>query len=241
MNLLTIIVFVLVFGSGCAVNTNGLPGLVRIDHAENQHAYRTRLTAWGVHISTHAVDRGISVGYTQRVYIDHPSHLPFGRYNEIQQPLRKCRLVAYEQLRDLLGFSSYDELTEAHKLWVEDSLKSRRRTREGKWTDSIAVGRERFVEDVRAELGICCKERKIAQGEDVYELREAEAVYRCISELENEDIAYIWRPLDFIGIFDCFSISNSTKSSKLGYEVRNVCITPENAYFWEDYLTISDG
>lgn len=128
--------------------------------------------------------------------VEHPSQWPFGGYNEIQQPRRKCRLIAYEQLRELLAFSTYDELTEAHRLWVEDALRSGRRSRESKWTDSIAVGSRGFVDDIRARLGIRCKGRKIAEGEDGCELREPESVYEPILGLENEAIAsknaYFW-------------------------------------------------
>ena len=128
--------------------------------------------------------------------VEHPSQWPFGGYNEIQQPRRKCRLIAYEQLKELLGFSAYDELAAAHRLWVEDALRSGGCSRQSKWTDSIAVGSRGFVENVRAKLGIWCKGRRIAEGEDGFELREPEAGYNSLSGLENEAIglenAYSW-------------------------------------------------
>ena len=47
--------------------------------------------------------------------VDHPSEWPFCGYNEIQEPKRKNILVDYQRLQELLGFDSYDELTNYHK------------------------------------------------------------------------------------------------------------------------------
>jgi hypothetical protein len=41
---------------------------------------------------------------------EHPSAWPFSGYNEIQEPRRKCKLIAYDQLRNLLGFGTYDQV-----------------------------------------------------------------------------------------------------------------------------------
>lgn len=128
--------------------------------------------------------------------VEHPSEWLFGGYNEIQQPRRKCRIIAYDQLKDLLGFSAYEDLKVAHRLWVEEALRCGPRSRDMKWTGSIAVGSRGFVEDVRARLGIRSKGRRIADGEDGSELREPETDYNLFSGLENEDIgvenAYCW-------------------------------------------------
>ena len=128
--------------------------------------------------------------------VEHPSQWPFGGYNEIQQPRRKCRLIAYEKLPNLLGFSTYDGLREAHRQWVEEALANGRCTREGKWSESIAVGNQEFVEVVRAKLGIRSKGRKIERGENGFELHEPITAYVSHFELENEDIdlenSYFW-------------------------------------------------
>jgi putative transposase len=128
--------------------------------------------------------------------VEHPSQWPYGGYNEIQKPHRKCRLIAHEQPRELLGFSGQDEMTAAHRLWVEEALRRGRGSRESKWTDSIAVGSRSFVENVKGKLGIRCKGRKIAEGKDGCELREPEAAYMPFWGPQNEAIAtenaYFW-------------------------------------------------
>ena len=40
--------------------------------------------------------------------VDHPSEWEFSGYNEIQTPRRKCALIAYDRLRALSDFSTYE-------------------------------------------------------------------------------------------------------------------------------------
>ena len=47
--------------------------------------------------------------------VRHPSEWHFSGYNEIQAPRRKCKLIVYEKLRDLLGFETYDQLRAGHR------------------------------------------------------------------------------------------------------------------------------
>ncbi len=109
--------------------------------------------------------------------VEHPSEWPFSGYNEIQEPRRKCKLIAYDQLRDLLGFETYDQLRDAHKSWLDEALKNGERVREARWSESIAIGREEFVERTKEELGIRARGRKIREMEGQFELRELEAPY----------------------------------------------------------------
>lgn len=55
--------------------------------------------------------------------VNHPSEWEAGGYNEIQNPRRKCALIAYDRLRSLLGFSTYEDLVAAHGQWVEELLR----------------------------------------------------------------------------------------------------------------------
>jgi putative transposase len=54
------------------------------------------------------------VGRTSQEYnmvrasvVSHPSEWKFGGYNEIQQPRRKCAIIAFGKLAELSGFSNY--------------------------------------------------------------------------------------------------------------------------------------
>jgi putative transposase len=50
-------------------------------------------------------------------------------------------------------------------------------TRQTHWSESIAVGSERFVEGVKEKLGMTATHREVVQAEDSYVLRESVADY----------------------------------------------------------------
>ncbi len=128
--------------------------------------------------------------------VNHPAEWGEAGYNEIQNPRRKCALIAYDRLRLLLGFSTYDELVAAHAEWVGRSLKKGDRHRESKWTESIAVGSREFAESTKRRLGIRAKGRTVSDAGGTSELRESQADYIEDFALENSDMvfhnAYLW-------------------------------------------------
>lgn len=89
--------------------------------------------------------------------IAHPLEWIFSGYREIQKTRRKCVLIAYERLQEIAGFGSYEEFTTAHRNWVEAIFESGVYVREGKWTQSIAIGTQKFVENTKQKLGIRTK------------------------------------------------------------------------------------
>jgi hypothetical protein len=50
-------------------------------------------------------------------------------------------------------------------------------SRDAKWTESIAVGDQEFVQEAKEKLGVQAAGRKIEAKDGVYELREAQASY----------------------------------------------------------------
>ena len=56
-------------------------------------------------------------------------------------------------------------------------LATRNQTRDSKWTESIAVGNESYIEATKQRLGIKAKGRKIIGGNKSYELRELAVPY----------------------------------------------------------------
>ena len=128
--------------------------------------------------------------------VRHPSEWPFGGFHEIQEPRRKCRLIAHRHLLDLLGFATHEQLKEAHGHWIEEILKHGRFLREDKWSSSIGVGSEEFVKKIKKDLGIRAKGRKVVDGTGDFVLREPEVPYVLHSGAENEEIgmdnAIIW-------------------------------------------------
>ena len=56
--------------------------------------------------------------------VNHPSEWKFGGYNEIQNPKQRYSLINRHRLTALLGVRDNDQLSEYHRNWVEEILKS---------------------------------------------------------------------------------------------------------------------
>lgn len=120
--------------------------------------------------------------------VKHPSEWPFGGYQEIQEPRRKCRLIAHDHLLDLLGIATHEQLKVAHAHWIEEMLKQDRLSREDKWSSSIGVGSEEFMQKVRNDLGIRAQGRTVVGEAGDFELRESVTPYIAPFGAEKEDI-----------------------------------------------------
>jgi len=129
--------------------------------------------------------------------VNHPSEWPYGGYQEIQSPRRKCAVVAYETLAEKAGFQSYDSFKKAHREWVNGTLSNGQNSRQSEWTESIAVGSESFASWIQKKLGIRAKGRTIIETMgDGFQLRESEEAYIDDFAPEMERIgaqnAYYW-------------------------------------------------
>jgi putative transposase len=132
--------------------------------------------------------------------VGHPSEWVFSGYSEIQQPRERYTLIDYEGLKELLNFKAMDDLAEAYRGWVEESLRNGDYFRDEKWTESIAVGSELFVTVTKEKLGVKGKGREVIGGDGSYELRESPVPYKAILghgngglRLQNE---YFWNDND---------------------------------------------
>jgi hypothetical protein len=98
--------------------------------------------------------------------VTHPSEWPFSGYNEIQNPRKRYALIDHENLMELLGVGGMVELKASYRVWVEESLAVQGRGRQPRWTESIAVGSEVFVEHTKAALGIKATGREVIGEEE---------------------------------------------------------------------------
>ena len=87
----------------------------------------------------------------------------------------------------MLNFSDYDSLKTVHNKWVETALTEANK-KDRKWTKSIAVGDEQFIENTRERLGDKAKGRGKMESETGFELREDQLVYGEF-DLDNK---YYW-------------------------------------------------
>jgi putative transposase len=129
----------------------------------------------------------------------HPSEWPFSGYNEIQNPQQRYSLIDHESLMDLLDIKSMEELKRSYREWVGEWLARRDRRRQPRWTESIAVGSEAFVEKTKAELGTKGIGREVSGEDGVYELRDRSIPYNANDAnvaVENNSLrpknTYLW-------------------------------------------------
>ena len=97
-------------------------------------------------------------------------------------------LIDHESLTDLFNISSIEELRKTYRGWVEESLGTWGRERQPRWTESIAVGDEGYVGDVKGKLGIRAMGREVIGVNGSYELREPETSYEAVFRPENGDL-----------------------------------------------------
>ena len=101
----------------------------------------------------------------------HPSEWLFSGYNDIQIPRKRYSLIDYEILMELLNIKNMEELKQSYREWVEEELVKEDRGRQPRWTESVAVGSERFVENTKEKLGTRAMGRQIIGRNGSYDLR----------------------------------------------------------------------
>lgn len=160
--------------------------------------WEDRYHATAVETDTHLVQCLIylDMNMVRAGVVEHPSEWSFSWYNEIQAPRQRYALIDYEGLKELLNFGTMDELADAYRGWVDEALSKEERFRDGKWTESVAVGSKLFVTATKEKLGVKGKGREVLGGPGSYELRESPAPYKAILGYENDSLrpqnTYSW-------------------------------------------------
>ena len=129
--------------------------------------------------------------------VAHPSQWAWSGYNEIQNPRRKCVLINNDMLTDHAGFNTFEHFQTEHGKLVNQSLADSENIRENQWSESVAVGSEKFAAETKALLGCQARGRRIHKtGEDDYQLRERVAPYNSLFNGKKDHIApenaYYW-------------------------------------------------
>jgi putative transposase len=104
--------------------------------------------------------------------VKHPKEWLHSGYVEIQQPPARYRVIDLEALSELCCFGDVREFQRAHREWVGAALSGERFARDDRWSESIAVGGEGFVEQMKVALGFKGQHRQVAMADGIYTLRE---------------------------------------------------------------------
>ncbi len=81
----------------------------------------------------------IDVNMVRAGVVQHPGEWVYGGYRGIQNPKQRYTLINRQKLSALLGIKDSDQLTEYHRKWVEEVLKTGSSQRDAKWRQSIAA------------------------------------------------------------------------------------------------------
>jgi hypothetical protein len=109
-------------------------------------------------------------------------------------------LINREKLIACCGLDTEKQLRENHRQWVEEAIHHGSHVRQPRWTESIAVGSEEFVQGVLQKLALRAKGCRVRKDVDHYELREPGAAYDVPFTQENRLLrvgnGYYWNELD---------------------------------------------
>jgi len=120
----------------------------------------------------------INLNMVRAGVVDDPIKWKESGYFEIQNIGKINEIIDYNSLISLLNLKSIDQLKAAQREWVKDAIKRNDLKRDSKWTESIAVGNEAFVEKIKQQLGIKALYRTIENKNEAYVLSDGEIPYK---------------------------------------------------------------
>lgn len=117
-----------------------------------------------------------------------PAEWAHSGYREIQEPPQRYAIIDLEEVSTLCGFRRVADFQEAHRAWVNEAIVTEGKARDTRWSESVAVGSEAFVERVKRELGVRAKAREIAEESGSFVLRGPGQPYTPLFEAENDTL-----------------------------------------------------
>ena len=117
--------------------------------------------------------------------VKHPADWAHGGYREIQAPPKRYAIIDMAVLSELSGCASMAQLQKAHREWVDDALRAGIAARDERWSQSLAVGSQAYLDKIKAALGARATHRQIEEAGGIHALREPAASYTRQFEGKN--------------------------------------------------------
>lgn len=152
----------------------------RVGQEYNQRKSRNG-SFWGDRYHATAVEGGLHLmrclGYmdlnmVRAGIVRHPSEWKCSGYHELQNIPKRKRIIDYTCLINLLELDSYTELKTTHQSLINEALKKRNLIREERWTESLAVGSQAFIEDIKGKLGVKGMYRQVSKEKRTWRIKE---------------------------------------------------------------------
>lgn len=96
--------------------------------------------------------------------VKHPSEWAFCGYNEIQNPRPRYNIIHWPSLLNQFDMKDRRKLKQFYRKCVENTLGKQERTRDSRWSESVAVGSKEFVEWTTLALGIKVNKRRAEES-----------------------------------------------------------------------------
>ena len=123
--------------------------------------------------------------------VNHPAEYQFCGYNEIINPPPRYAIIDRESLKKYCGYNSMENFVLHYKKMIDMlcNTDSGKLSRAAEWSNSVSVGSEEFVLEIREKLGARVKAREIIDKGDAFTsftLKEPQISYNNTFEPEND-------------------------------------------------------
>ncbi|MCP4471196.1 MAG: transposase, partial [Gammaproteobacteria bacterium] len=110
--------------------------------------------------------------------VRYPEQWPHCGYHEIGRPPKRYRIIDQNALTEIGQLGSLADLQSAHQNWISDALqRDESKSRDPRWTESVAVGQREYVEAIQERLGSRAAGRKSIELRSGYQLKETAVLY----------------------------------------------------------------
>lgn len=130
--------------------------------------------------------------------VTHPSQWKYCGYNELVNPLTRYRVIDVDKIISYFGFKERDRFIAEYKSLVDAEIESGNyRKRDSRWSESVAVGNDAFLEGIKGVLRSRVKERSIKRMDGLSVLEEPQSHYGSLFSGETGALmgenSYLWR------------------------------------------------
>lgn len=119
--------------------------------------------------------------------VEHPREWEVSGYNEIQNPPQRRRIIDFQTLARLVGVETRAEIALLQEHLIRTEIGKSRRV--PGWTESVAVGDETYLRQLKVDLGIRGAKRTIEIDSGYKTLSEPHPEYRPISGTKTPFLA----------------------------------------------------
>ncbi len=101
-----------------------------------------------------------------------------GVSTQVFQGSSLLRIIDQNALIEIGQLGSLADLQSAHQNWISDALqRDESKSRDPRWTESVAVGQREYVEAIQERLGSRAAGRKSIELRSGYQLKETAVLY----------------------------------------------------------------